>query len=264
MRRHSQRLSAIVSSLSSLNASSSDWQLSPKAIKSAVTDTIGSTMIIKGCIHPCNTTTGHTKGNLHILSLPEVVLAYIMSYIVNVDVDIDSFLSLQLVCTRFNYFANSNDLWHRSSHVLPSGALNLNAFRFVKEKCKGTEGACYHGVSRMDKREYAIKRARVYPKNEGIPYYMTRELAALKKIKNKHICELQMINLYDFKLHLLFPYIEKNLHDYMNPLGGTITGAQQMKKVYTISVFSSQTPLQPTLLPICHTYRLNPFPNILI
>lgn len=82
------------------------------------------------------------------------------------------------------------------------------------------------GVSRKDRREYAIRKARVYPDNEGVPYYMMRELAALKKIKNKHICELVTINLHDFKLHLLFPYIEKTLHDYMNPLGGPLSGNQ--------------------------------------
>ena len=77
---------------------------------------------------------------------------------------------------------------------------------------------CNHGISRIDRKQYAIKKARVYRENEGVPYYMMRELAALKKIKNKHICEVLLINLNDFNLHLVFPYIEKTLHDYMNPL----------------------------------------------
>jgi len=85
----------------------------------------------------------------------------------------------------------------------------------------------------------ALKRARVYPDNEGVPYYMMRELgaifiypllfllyrltnesnaAALKKIKNEHVCELLGINLHNFKLYLQFPFVEKTLHDYMNPV----------------------------------------------
>ena len=102
-------------------------------------------------------------------------------------------------------------------HVLPNGSFNLDAFKFIKEKCRGTEGTCYHGISRINRQDYAIKRARVYRDNEGVPYYMMRELAALRKMKNKHICELLLINLNDFKLHLIFPYVERTLHDYMNP-----------------------------------------------
>jgi cyclin-dependent kinase 2 len=90
-------------------------------------------------------------------------------------------------------------------------------------------------VSRKDRREYAIRKARVYPGNEGVPYYMMRELAALKKIKNQHICELVTINLHDFNLHLLFPYIDKTLHDFMNPLGGPLSG-NQLKKHQVISL----------------------------
>ena len=161
-----------------------------------------------------NTANNTIKG---LLALPDAVLVHIMSFFVDLAIDIDSFLSIQCVSRRFHLLANSNDLWHRSSHILTNGALNMNAFRFIKEKCKGTEGTCCHGYSRKDKKEYAIKRARVYPDNEGVPYYMMRELAALRKISNKHICELVTINLHDFKLYLLFPYIEKTLHDYMNP-----------------------------------------------
>ncbi len=173
---------------------------------------------------------------LDILALPDAMIVYVMSFFVDVAVDIDTFLSMQAVCKRFFHLANSNDLWYRSSHILPSGALNLDAFRYVKRKCKGTEGTCYHVYSRKEKREYAIKKARVYPDNEGVPYYMMRELAALKKISNKHICELKIINLHDFKLHLLFPYIEKTLHDYMNPPSGGLGPGKSIKKHQVLSL----------------------------
>jgi cyclin-dependent kinase 2 len=80
----------------------------------------------------------------------------------------------------------------------------------------------------------------VYRENEGVPYYMMRELAALKKIKNKHICELVLINLHDFNLHLVFHYIEKTLHDYMNPLVNTIPCFPLAMHIYmNYLVFSS-------------------------
>jgi len=134
-----------------------------------------------------------------------------MSYIVNVCIDIDSFLSMQAVCRKFYWLANSNDLWYRSRQVLPCGSLNLNYFRYLGEKCKGTEGTCYHAYSRKDRRNYAIKKARVYRDSEGVPYYMMRELSALKRIKHPNIVELLGINLQNFKLHLLFPYVGKVL-----------------------------------------------------
>ena len=59
----------------------------------------------------------------------------------------------------------------------------------------------------------------MFPDNEGLPYYMVRELVALKKISNQHICELISIHLHDFKLHLVFPYIEKTLDDFQKQLG---------------------------------------------
>src|SRR4051794_25375537 len=48
---------------------------------------------------------------------------------------------------------------------------------------------------------------------------MMRELAALMKLSHRNICTLKLVNLHDFSLHLLFPYVEKTLHDILNPMG---------------------------------------------
>jgi hypothetical protein len=47
-------------------------------------------------------------------------------------------------------------------------------------KAEGTEGTCFRVRRRCEAREYAMRRARVYPEGEGVPYYMLRELAVLK------------------------------------------------------------------------------------
>jgi serine/threonine protein kinase len=152
-----------------------------------------------------------------IFDLPDAVIVRILGFFVSRrGVNIDEFFTVQQVCTKFRDLANGTEIWSRIPHVLGSGQLNLNCFRFGKLKNKGTEGNCYQAYSRAEKREYAIKRARVYPDTEGIPYYMMRELATLKKIHHPNICHLEAVNLHDFKLHLLFSYTEESLQDYMN------------------------------------------------
>lgn len=49
----------------------------------------------------------------------------------------------------------------------------------------------------------------------GIPYYMMREIAALKKISHPNVCPLVSVHLHQFKLYLLFPYIEHTLCDLL-------------------------------------------------
>lgn len=131
----------------------------------------------------------------------------------------ENFRNIQLVDKRFNELVNSPSLWKFIPLQLSDGSLNINTLLLIKEKNKGTEGTCYHVKKRADKTDLALKRARVYPDNEGVPYYMMRELAALKKINHPNISSPLMVNLKDFKLFLLLPYVEKTLHDFLNPSG---------------------------------------------
>lgn len=41
-------------------------------------------------------------------------------------------------------------------------------------------------------------------------------LMLLQKLNHPNICELETVSLHEYKLYLLFPYIEKTLHDYLN------------------------------------------------
>ena len=56
----------------------------------------------------------------------------------------------------------------------------MQSLGLLKLKSEGTEGKCYQVKCRRTKRIMALKKARVYPDNEGVPYYMMRELSALK------------------------------------------------------------------------------------
>ena len=68
-------------------------------------------------------------------------------------------------------------------------------------KNKGTEGSCYVCYDRLEDRIVTIKKARVYPDGEGIPYYMLRELAFLRQARHPHVMYPERIHLHNFQLH---------------------------------------------------------------
>jgi hypothetical protein len=99
-----------------------------------------------------------------VIHLPEALLLHIFSFFVtSTGVEIDDYLSLQAVDSRFHSLINSSTLWQFVPQVLPDGALNLNAFSYLKQKNKGTEGICFKARRRCDNSVVAFKRARVYP-----------------------------------------------------------------------------------------------------
>ena len=74
-------------------------------------------------------------------------------------------------------------------------------------KNKGTEGKCFQVYERSSGRIFAMKRARVYPDGEGVPYYMLRELSVSFLASHNHICNLQRVHLHDSSLHVFFEYV---------------------------------------------------------
>jgi serine/threonine protein kinase len=164
-----------------------------------------------------------------LLYLPEDLFIVIFSYFVSKEkLDMETFHTLQLVDKKFNEVVNSSSLWKFIPMQLRDGSLNIDTMVLIKQKNKGTEGTCFHVRKRSDNTEIALKRARVYPDNEGVPYYMMRELAALKKISHPNISTPTMVNLKHFKLYLLLPYVEKTLHDILNPSGATSSPSSEM------------------------------------
>ena len=55
-------------------------------------------------------------------------------------------------------------------------------------------------------------------------FLISSHFISSQQISHPNICELEMISLRDFKLYLLFPYIENTLHDFLNPQGEPNSG----------------------------------------
>jgi cyclin-dependent kinase 2 len=172
----------------------------------------------------------------NILNLPNDILLSIFSFIVSpAKIDIDTLSNIQGTCRQLKQLTNSHELWWNIPAILPNGSLNIDTMSYMKRKSQGTEGICYQAFCRRTQSIVALKKARVYPDNEGVPYYMMRELAALKKLNHPNICILRLVNLHNYKLYLIYDYVEKTLYDYLMPNGcnepATILKKHQIKHI---------------------------------
>ncbi len=132
-------------------------------------------------------------------------------------VDDEVVRALCLVSHRMYELVNRRGLWQRAPWADPvSGKLTWIRFKYKGKKGEGTEGVCYKCCDRATGKYLALKKARVYPHNEGVPYYMLRELAALKDICHPNIAALRCVNLHESKLFLLFDYFEYTLHNVLS------------------------------------------------
>ncbi|KAF0715391.1 Aste57867_3394 [Aphanomyces stellatus] len=142
---------------------------------------------------------------------------------------------MQLVSKRWRELTSQKSLCRVLPDTTPDGAINWLSFRNLGIKNKGTEGTCYRCFQRSTGRLLAMKRARVFPKGEGVPYYMLRELAVLQGIKHANIASLEMISLAKDELHVFFPYVDKTLHEIINPTsdpnGGRILPEHQVRRL---------------------------------
>ena len=201
-RRRSNRIAALRRD----SSSSEIINLTPRP-RGAFREDVDPTSDLKSC----------PRNSLSLEALPDALILHILGFFVSpADINIDCFLHIQGISRRMHDLANSHSLWLNIPFAKPiDQSLNLNSFKFIALKNSGTEGKCYQAYSRRLQKTFAIKRARVYPDHEGIPYYMMREMAALKKISHKNICPLEMIHLNKFKLYLFFPYVEISLCDLL-------------------------------------------------
>jgi len=151
----------------------------------------------------------------------DVVLQIFSFFIGSVTADKDACGSLPVVSASWHTSFNSKMLWASMARVDLSGGINWTNLRFKGIKAEGTEGTCFRCCERSSNTEFALKRARVnYPNGEGIPYYMLRELSALKGLQHPNISCPVAVNLHGYKLHVYFDYVDRTLHDYLNPSDG--------------------------------------------
>ncbi|KAJ0393789.1 hypothetical protein P43SY_008226 [Pythium insidiosum] len=135
----------------------------------------------------------------------------------------------------FSFLVASDDFLNMGQSILPDGSVNWINFQNLGIKNKGTEGTCFKCYQRSTGKTLAMKKARVFPKGEGVPYYMLRELAVLKGIKHDHIATLEMISLAKDELHVFFPYVDKTLHEIINPTGDPSGGRVLSERVQRIT-----------------------------
>ena len=123
---------------------------------------------------------------------------------------------IPLVCKRWRDVFKRQELWDEVPPVI-QGKINRLAFVSYGLKNQGTEGLCYKVCHRASRKFYAMKKARVYPSGEGVPYYMLRELAFLQGLSHPNIAQLERIALSNNELFVIFKYIDISIFDLMNP-----------------------------------------------
>ncbi len=131
---------------------------------------------------------------------------------------------MAMVCKEWYEAVNLPILW-KSFPTFQDSKLVEAAFRHLGEKTKGTEGRCLKVQLRSTGKLYALKKARVYPQAEGVPYYMLRELAFLRGLKHPHIASVETIALANNDLFVLFQYVNMTLFELINPLNDPTGGA---------------------------------------
>ncbi|CAM9217370.1 unnamed protein product, partial [Discosporangium mesarthrocarpum] len=154
------------------------------------------------------------------------ILTRVLSFYIGFrSIDMDAISEVMAVSQAWKKACSSTALWSTAPWELESGAMNWGRFENMGKKVEGTEGVCFQCRDRGTNQIYAMKKARVYPRGEGVPYYMLRELAVLKGVDHPNVSSLCHVNLHKFKLRAFFPYIPHTLHDYINPTndrnGGT-------------------------------------------
>ncbi|KAF1322518.1 Cmgc/cdk/cdc2 protein kinase, partial [Globisporangium splendens] len=151
----------------------------------------------------------------HFDMQPVDMILHVFSFLVSSD----DFPNMTQVSKRWRELTSRRSLCRALPSTLPDGSVNWLNFQNLGIKNKGTEGTCFKCHQRSSGKILAMKKARVFPKGEGVPYYMLRELAVLKGIKHDHIASLEMISLARDELHVFFPYVDKTLHEIINPTG---------------------------------------------
>ncbi|GLE05577.1 hypothetical protein PINS_up014609 [Pythium insidiosum] len=164
----------------------------------------------------------------HIDLQPVDMILHIFSFLVASG---DDYLSMGQVSRRWRELTSRRSLCRALQSILPDGSVNWVNFQNLGIKNKGTEGTCFKCYQRSTGKTLAMKKARVFPKGEGVPYYMLRELAVLKGIKHDHIATLEMISLAKDELHVFFPYVDKTLHEIINPTGDPSGGRVLSERV---------------------------------
>ena len=109
-----------------------------------------------------------------------------------------------LTCRRWNKLSRDLSLWRHLGFVDAPGHVERVNFANLGLKAKGTEGSCFCLRQRSSGKLFAMKRARVYPKGEGVPYYMLRELSVMQGMQHPRVSTPLKVSLAGDELHVFF------------------------------------------------------------
>ena len=164
--------------------------------------------------------------------IPKEIVLEAFTYLIG---DLSFVESVPAVCREWYDFVDQRSLWigalrrrglslsildkipERNRTTTETKPLFFQNLKNLGLENKGTEGKCFKVYERSSGRIFAMKRARVYPDGEGVPYYMLRELAFLSSASHNHICNLERVHLHESSLHVFFEYVHMTLHDLINP-----------------------------------------------
>jgi serine/threonine protein kinase len=181
--------------------------------------------------------------NPSIQNFTDELLTFCLRYL---DLDAAFLNSVPLVCKDWHRCANSKLCWsgaENSWSASNGSAVNWANYRFIKSSAHetkapnlesgafytGTEGDCFKAVQRSTGKQLTVKKARVYPGGEGVPYYMLRELSFLEDLRHPHVSRLHRINLKDNHLYCFFDFISCTMYDLINPAKNP-TGGKPLSK----------------------------------
>uniref|UniRef100_M4BPH4 Cyclin-dependent kinase 2 homolog n=1 Tax=Hyaloperonospora arabidopsidis (strain Emoy2) TaxID=559515 RepID=M4BPH4_HYAAE len=111
--------------------------------------------------------------------------------------------NMSQVSKKWKELTSRRSLYRSLPSVTVEGSVNWINFKNLGIKNKGTEGTCIKCCQRSTGKILAMKKARVFPKG----------------IKHDHIASLELISLAKDELHVFFPYVDKTLHEVINPTG---------------------------------------------
>lgn len=91
----------------------------------------------------------------------------------------------------------------------------LERYKKLKRIGEGTYGIVSKGVDLNNNAFVAMKRIRLDEEDEGIPSTAIREISILKELNHVNVVELIDVVHHESKLHLIFEFLDQDLHNYM-------------------------------------------------
>lgn len=181
-----------------------------------------STQVVTAQASPARALFSRRAFGCPIRLIPQHLLVYIIHMIVT---DGQTWPNLDLVCKSWHAMMCHTQMLYKDIPRLRSSkggltgntGINWMLFRNLGICHRGTEGTLHHCFDRQTGRELAYRSARVFPQGDGVPYYMLRELAFMRRASHPNIASLKLVNLHKNRLHLFFEYIGLTLHKVLYP-----------------------------------------------